>query len=64
MKRITIQITEEEKERLTEIADNFGATPGQIVEAFISDLTSSARSGGSDERLRAEEWLYRQTYRW
>ena len=64
LKRICIRITDEEKERLSDIAAERDATPGELLAAFVADITSSARSGGSDERMYADQWLCRQTCRW
>ena len=59
MRRIYINITDEEKERLSKIAAEHDATPGELLAAFVADITYSDRSGGSDERMYAEQWLCR-----
>jgi len=64
VKRVYVNLTDEEKERLTEIAADHDATPCELLAAFVADLTHSNRTGGSDERMYANEWLDRQTYRW
>lgn len=64
MKRITITITEEEHERLTEIAHDHETTAAQMLAAFVADLTCSKNRGGSDESMMADDWLARQTCRW
>ncbi len=76
MKTIKIELTEEEYECLKDHAEylsiwlaanfvsdeNWKVTPRRIIEQFVSDLTCSDRSGGSDERDLASDWLYRS--RW
>ncbi|MHB8061766.1 MAG: hypothetical protein ACYDG2_03895 [Ruminiclostridium sp.] len=64
MERVYVDLTHEEKERLTLIAANYKTTPGELLAAFSADLTYSNRTGGSDERMYADQWLERQTYRW
>ena len=64
MKRIYINITEEEKERFDRIAACHDTKSGELLAAFVADITCSSRTGGSDERMLAEEWLCRQTCRW
>lgn len=64
MKRVYVNLTDEEKERLAEIAADHDATPGELLAAFVADLTCSNRTGGGDERMYASDWLDRQTYRW
>lgn len=74
MKTLTIQLTEEEYEWLadlatsqTEYSRNVNPTfpkipPRRIVEQFVSDLTCSDRSVGSDERDLAQQWFDRSQY--
>lgn len=64
MKRIYVSLTDEEKDRLTEIAAEHYAAPGELLAAFAADLACSKRSGGSDVRMLANDWLCRQTCRW
>ena len=64
MKRVYVNVTAEEKERLEKIATEHNATPGELLAAFVADLTYSGRSGGSDEREYASDWLDRQVCRW
>ena len=62
MKTLTVKITEEEHEQLTRIAKENNMSKGALLAAFIADLTWSDRSGGSDERMYASDWLYRQCF--
>ena len=64
MKRVYVNITAEEKVNLDMIAAEHNATPGELLAGFVADLTCSDRSGGSDERMFATDWLDRQTWRW
>ena len=64
MKRIYVSITDEERKRLEDIAAGCDATPGELLAALVADVTGSARSGGSDERMLASQWLERQAFRW
>jgi len=64
MKRVYVNLTDEEKEDLERIAADHDATPGELLAAFVADLTYSNRTGGGDERMYASEWLDRQAYRW
>ncbi len=61
---IQISVTPEEQQDLIRIAAEHDAKPEELLAAFAADLTGSDRSGGSDERLLACDWLERQTYRW
>ena len=58
--RVEVMLTDHELERLTEIANERDATPAEILAAFASDLTIGERTGGSDERMYADEWLHRR----
>lgn len=71
MKSLTIQLTDEEYDRLKEkalnLSDDFEAigikiTPRRIIEQFVSDLTASERSGGSDEHDFAYDWYNLSKY--
>jgi len=64
MLTVPISLTEEEHEALLRIAAEHDAGPGALLAAFAADLTGSYRSGGSDERMLAADWLLRQTCRW
>ena len=64
MKRIQISLTAEEHNGLIRIAEDNETTPQELLAAFAADLTGSDRSGGSDERRLADDWLWRQTMRW
>ena len=47
---------------LHEIAAKCGVKVRDILEQFVADLTYSNRTGGSDERLYAEEYMMRCKY--
>lgn len=64
MKRVYVELTDEEHENLTRVAADHGAAPGELLAGFAADLTYSDRRGGSDESMYANDWLSRQTYRW
>ena len=64
MKRLLVTLTDEEIVTLGIYAENYDSTPGEILAAFVADLTDSRRRGGSDESMYARDWLYRQTSRW
>jgi hypothetical protein len=61
---IQVRLTEDEKKDLIRIALQHDATPGELLAAFAADLAGSDRSGGSDERMLADDWLSRQAMRW
>lgn len=61
-RRPLICISDEDMERLKEIAESYDTTPNRLIEQFIYDLTYSNYSGGSDERELANEWLSRSRY--
>lgn len=61
-RRPLICISDEDLERLKEIAESYNTTPNRLIEQFIYDLTYSNYSGGSDERELANEWLSRSRY--
>lgn len=61
-RRPLIYISDEDLERLKEIAESFDTTPNRLIEQFIYDLTYSNYSGGSDERALANYWLSRSRY--
>ncbi|WP_195615492.1 DUF7698 family protein [Intestinimonas butyriciproducens] len=58
--RVEVMLTDHEISRLTEIAIDRDTTPAGILAAFASDLTYGERTGGSDERMYAEDWLGRR----
>lgn len=62
--RISINLTSDEYNKLKEKAETFHTTVNELLSQFIADLTSSERSGGSDERDKAESWLYRSSDKW
>ena len=59
-----VKLTEDESKALSIVASQRDATSGELLAAFAADLTYSDRSGGSDERMLAGDWLSRQSYRW
>lgn len=67
MKEIRIKVTDEEYELMQEKAeymstDDYKVTANRILQQFVSDLTASNQSGGSDERDLADNWYYRSKY--
>lgn len=62
--KITIEITKEEHLGLKALAIKKNTTPEKLVQKLVSDVTGSLRSGGSDERMYAEQWLNRSLHRW
>ena len=56
---ITLNLTREEAIDLHEKASKANTTMESLLESFVSDLTYSRRSGGSDERDLANEWYER-----
>lgn len=64
VKRVYVNLTDEEKKDLERVAADHNTTPGELLAAFAADLTYSNRRGGSDESMFANDWLSRQTYRW
>lgn len=67
MKRITIELTDEEYEGLKLFAEYksdiiYKVKPKNILVQFVADLTASDRSGGSDERDFAESWFNRSSF--
>ena len=57
-RRIRIDVTDEQLERLREIADIWGTTPGEVVSEFIRCLNYDGN--GSDEDRAANNWLQRE----
>ncbi|MFS0776056.1 hypothetical protein ABC255_08630 [Neobacillus sp. 3P2-tot-E-2] len=64
MKRLNVDITEEEYVLLKEKAENEGVTIAFLLGCFIADLTRSENSGGSDEREYANNWLHRASLKY
>lgn len=60
--RIGIDLSGEEYQLLREKAADYGTTVNVLLSQFIADLICSDRSGGSDERMYASEWLSRSRY--
>jgi hypothetical protein len=59
MKRLMVDINEEEYARLKEIAKDQESTVAELLGAFCQDLTDCGRRGGSDEYYKAWNWLQR-----
>ena len=55
--QLRITIGAEEHIRLAELAARRGVTAGELIEAFIADLTGSLRGNGYEACLQAEQWL-------
>lgn len=62
--KLTIEITKEEQLGLKALAIEKNTTPEKLVQQFVSEVTGSLRSNGSDEREYAEQWLNRTLHRW
>lgn len=60
--RIGIDLTSDEYAKLREIASLYDTNVNGLLSQFIADLTVSDRSGGSDERYLASDWLSRSSY--
>ena len=56
---ISLNLTEEEASTLFLKATRAGLSVPELLENFISDLTSSERRNGSDECMLASEWFER-----
>lgn len=64
MKRLLIDINDEEHERLKEIAEERGMTVATFLGAFVQDLTDCGRREGSDEYARAWDWVNRNNFKY
>lgn len=61
-KRISIKMTDWEYNRLKDKAQQVGfESVGDLLGAFIGDLTDSEYTHGSDERRFADEWFSRMS---
>ncbi len=60
--RIGIDLTSDEYQKLRDLANDYNTNVNALLSQFIADLTSSERSGGSDERYLASDWLSRSQY--
>lgn len=58
-KNIRVRLTETDCERLSLLCGKISLTVGELIEAFIGDLTGGKYTNGSDERMLADEWLQR-----
>lgn len=57
--QLNIELTLEEAASLEALAVLKATTPEKILQQFASEITSSLRSRGSDERMYAEQWFER-----
>lgn len=55
-KRLTVEITDAEYDKLKEIAADHNVKVSEILGAFVADLTDEGRRNGSDEVEYA--WAY------
>ena len=60
--RISIDLSDEEYLLLKEKASDYDTNINGLLSQFIADLVCSDRSGGSDERMYASDWLSRSRY--
>lgn len=60
--RISIDLTSVEYQKLRNLSDFYDTNVNCLLSQFIADLTCSDRSGGSDERNLASDWLSRSLY--
>ena len=60
MKTLIIEIPDSEYCGLRQIAAKYGVTVRELLTGFVADATGSCRSGGSDERDRADEYVERR----
>lgn len=58
----SLDLTQEELERLYEKAAVGGLTPDKLLENFAHDLIYGSRSNGSDERMYAQQWYDRCSF--
>ena len=63
-RKIALNLTDNEVKSLTALAIQGGATVGTLLEYFITDLTYSNRSGGSDEENLARAWYDRRGFQY
>ncbi len=57
--QLTLHLDQESIQRLGELAGQKSITAGELIEHFIHDLTHGPYSNGSDERMKAEDWMQR-----
>lgn len=59
MRRLTLFVTEQERELLARIVENegYGETVRQMMESFVADLTNSSRRGWPWGKQGAQDWL-------
>lgn len=58
--QIKLNLSDTECQDVLEMCAKHDITIQMLLESFISDLTASERSAGSDERMYAEAWLNRR----
>ena len=56
---LTIELCDEDMERLCKKAGSVSMTAGELLENFIADLICGERTNGSDERECADRWFDR-----
>lgn len=60
--RISVNLTADEYSELRKIVSDCDTSVNRLLSQFIADLTYSDRSGGSDERRLASDWLDRSRF--
>ncbi len=58
-RNITVNLSDEDCERLLIKCGGHGLTVGQLMENFINDLVGGTQSNGSDEREYVNQWFER-----
>ncbi len=58
-KKITINLSEADCERISKLCGEYGLTIGELLENFIGDLVGGTYSNGSDEGMYARKWFDR-----
>lgn len=58
-RNITVKLSNADCEKLIKKCGQFGLTPGELIENFISDLIDGTCSNGSDERYLVNQWFDR-----
>lgn len=57
--QLTLHLDQESIQRLGELTGQKSITAGELIEHFIHDLTHGPYSNGSDEQMKAEDWMQR-----
>ncbi len=58
--KITLDLPTSEYCGLKQVAAKYGITTHEILAGFVADATGSFRSGGSDERQHADDYIARR----